>query len=92
MKYIKNYQYRVIIFILIIAILGSSFLYIMYFNNALKNNISNNVNFFTRIIIPDTFLYKNLVENIIDNNDNIIISFNIFYCKKYIRTFTCMVP
>ena len=50
-----------------------SVLYYNYFSSALLSDLWQNINGFTRIVIPDTFIYKNIVDPS-DFTQSIIIS------------------
>jgi len=69
---------QIIIFTLITLF---TFKYISFFHEALENSIYQNVNGYTRIVTPDTFLYKNII-----NTENVLLSIILSGVKNSLGT------
>jgi len=59
---ISAFQWRLIKFVFLIGYFLAGIAYIEHFNAALSSNEFENIDGFTRIVIPDTFLYKNIID------------------------------
>ena len=62
------------------------FFYIQYFHASLSSNEYEHVNGFTRIVIPDSFLYKDIIDV-----DNILVSIGLSGVKNTIGPSTLWV-
>lgn len=67
---------QILVILLCTIFFGISFLYYEYFSEFLTNDQFTNANGFTRIVIPDTFSYKNIID------DELIIQSILFSSLK----------